>query len=159
MAKGFELIYSVQKTGFEPGRAYSNPRFFISPREGVTKVYVVGNWPAVVKGYQERGVPVVVVADIAELILAISGKSEVLAPPSKPADLERPKMEAAGLVAQPHADPDAIAIPDDWRELSWPKLRSLAAGFASSPVLNKALAVAAITAELNRRANALDAVA
>lgn len=46
-----------------------------------------------------------------------------------------------------------IEIPSDWRDLPWPKLRSLAASLstADAPVINKADAVARIEAEIERR--------
>ncbi len=49
--KTFELIYSTQHTDYIEGRAYSNPRFFSSPRSGVTKVLIVGDWPNIVEAH------------------------------------------------------------------------------------------------------------
>lgn len=46
------------------------------------------------------------------------------------------------------------AIPETWRDLDWPELRSLAASVSSTPVRSKAEAEAAIEAELARRAPA-----
>lgn len=55
---------------------------------------------------------------------------------------------------EPPADPAApvVAIPDDWRALSWPKRRALAALLTDAPVANAVQVEAAITAELERRA-------
>jgi hypothetical protein len=53
-----ELVYSQQSTGFDKSLAYSNPRFFTTPRSDVSKVYVVGDWPKVVAAYEALGIPV-----------------------------------------------------------------------------------------------------
>ena len=53
-----ELIYSQQATDFAEGRAYSNPRFFSSARSGVSKVFLVGDWPNIQAAYEAMGVPV-----------------------------------------------------------------------------------------------------
>jgi hypothetical protein len=58
MSKTIELIYSQQATDFMEGRAYSNPRFFSSPRSGVSKVFLVGDWPDIREAYEAIGVPV-----------------------------------------------------------------------------------------------------
>jgi hypothetical protein len=58
MSKTIELIYSQQSTDYIPGRAYSNPRFFTSPRSGVSKVFLVGDWPDIRAAYENLGVPV-----------------------------------------------------------------------------------------------------
>lgn len=57
--KEFELTYSAQKTGFDPAKRYANPRYFDgNVRAGVTKVTIVGNWPAVAEAYEAAGIPV-----------------------------------------------------------------------------------------------------
>lgn len=48
-------------------------------------------------------------------------------------------------------DPDSVAIPADWRELPWPKLRALAAKVSPGPVTDKPDCIAAIEAEMARR--------
>lgn len=144
-----ELIYSTQKTGFEPDRAYANPRFFSAVRSGVERVFVVGSWPAVVAAYKAEGVQVVSVQDTAELCAVMAGGQPAKAV-SKPVDPQAAALQAAGLKA-PGAGQVGPEIPADWRDLPWPQLRSLASNFAEG-VLNKPDAVAAIQAELNRRA-------
>jgi hypothetical protein len=131
MSKTFELVYSTQKTGYEAGRHYSNPRFFMRPRAGVTKVIVVGNWPNVVSAYKRAGVPV-------EVIRAprMSGEDPTPAPKKAPA-------------AGPLSD---AAIPEDWADLAWPEKRVLAQHFADQPVINGEQADVLIEAELARRA-------
>lgn len=60
MKRETTVIYTAQKTGLEKGKRYANPRFFDGkPKSGVTKVVVVGNWPAVVEAYKAKGVEVV----------------------------------------------------------------------------------------------------
>lgn len=53
-----ELIYSQQSEGFDKSRAYSNPRFFSTPRQDVSRVFIVGDWPNIVAAYEALGVPV-----------------------------------------------------------------------------------------------------
>lgn len=56
--KKLEIIYSQQASDFIEGRAYSNPRYFTTPRSNVSKVFIVGDWPAVREAYEALGVPV-----------------------------------------------------------------------------------------------------
>lgn len=148
MTKPFEIIYSRQKTNFREGVAYANPRFFSTPREGVAKVILVGDWPKIEAAYKARGVPVERLAEDAE---------QVVAPPVVPS-----AAPASLTPVAPADERGRIYIPEDWRDLPWtqPKadrdltLRGLAALFSATPVINKAQAVAAVTAELQRRAEA-----
>lgn len=146
MKKPLELIYSQQSGGFVDGRAYSNPRFFSTPREGVEKVYLVGDWPKIRAAYEALGVPV-------EQLDADAAQARDAAP------------QAAVEILVPALtgeERDRFYIPDDWRDLPWTRpeggrdltLRGLGAMFASEPVINKSHAVAAIEAELARRAGA-----
>lgn len=61
--------------------------------------------------------------------------------------------------AEPRAQQLAVEIPDDWRDLPYlpkkagePSLKSLAAKVSNTPVTDKAVAIAAIEAELAKRA-------
>jgi hypothetical protein len=66
-------------------------------------------------------------------------KATTLAPvPTRPTE-ETPEQRAA------------VEIPADWRELPWPRLRSLASKVCDDPISNRPVAVAAIEAELSRR--------
>ena len=138
MTKSLELIYSQQKTGFIEGRAYANPRYFSTPREGVTKVLVVGNWPEIELAYANMGVPVEVIDGVSVL----AGPTPVNAGPA-------PKGAE---------DPAAVVIPADWKDLAWSKpnaegltLRGLASSLSATPILNKEHAYACIEGELARR--------
>jgi hypothetical protein len=53
-----ELIYSAQKSDFDPQKRYRNPEHFERPEAGVTSVLVVGDWPSVVDAYESIGVEV-----------------------------------------------------------------------------------------------------
>ena len=97
MKDGIELIYSQQATDFVKGRAYSNPRFFTSPRAGVSKVYLVGEWPEIRAAYEALGVPV-------ERIDAV----DVVAAPLETAG---PDPDLTERIAE--AFPDGPAAPDD----------------------------------------------
>lgn len=56
-----ELIYTIQRDGFEPGRTYRNPRHFDQAEPGVESVVVIGDWPKVVGAYEKAGAEVSVV--------------------------------------------------------------------------------------------------
>lgn len=134
MSKTIELIYSQQASDFVAGRAYSNPRFFTTPRSGVSKVFLVGDWPEIRAAYENMGVPV----------------KQLDAPPAPPAPPN-------GL-PKPAEDPAAVVIPADWKDLAWSKpnaegltLRGLASSLSATPILNKEHAYACIEGELARR--------
>lgn len=134
MSKQLELIYSRQSTDFIQGRAYANPRYFTTPRSGVSKVFIVGEWPDIVAAYTALGVPV------ERLDQAPAAVATVAVPaPAAPVDT------------------GSVQIPDDWRGLPWSKgnggltLRGLASSVSPVPVINSAMAIAAIEAELKRR--------
>lgn len=129
MSKPFELIYSTQSTGFVDGLAYANPRFFSTPRAGVSKVSVVGDWPLVVAAYEDAGIPV----ELLDIAPVGSGKG-----------ISVPIIHAS-------ADPGAVVIPGDWESLTWQKLRSLASSVSNEPIKNSDEAKAAINVELKRR--------
>ncbi|MCQ9423477.1 hypothetical protein NRB16_08075 [Pseudomonas sp. LJDD11] len=56
-----ELTYSAQASDFDPEKRYRNPIYFDKPEPGVTKVTVVGEWPAVVDAYKAANVETSVV--------------------------------------------------------------------------------------------------
>ena len=53
-----ELTYSSQKTDFDPEKRYRNPQYFERVESGITKVIVIGDWPAVVDAYKTSEVDV-----------------------------------------------------------------------------------------------------
>ncbi|AHZ77252.1 MULTISPECIES: hypothetical protein [Pseudomonas] len=56
-----ELIYTTQRSGFDPGKRYRNPLHFQHAEDGVEEVVVIGDWPKVVEAYEAVGVEVTVV--------------------------------------------------------------------------------------------------
>lgn len=137
-----EIIYSRQNSDFIKGKIYSNPRFFTTPRSGVTKVYIAGNWPKVEKAYKALGVPI---EHLDEGGIAI-GEIVPIEVKNEPQDDMPQGPDYSGVV-----------IPEGWRDLPWVgaqgdvTLRSLASQMSEGNVINKPQAVAAITAELARR--------
>lgn len=70
-----ELIYSVQKSDFDPQKRYRNPEHFERPEAGVTSVLVVGEWPNVVDAYENVGVEVAV-KDVARVLFVGAGDNK-----------------------------------------------------------------------------------
>ena len=85
-----QLIYSTEKVRNAEGRVIKNPRHFLAPVEGVTKVYIAGDWPKIRRAYEAAGVSVSPV----EEMRALPGRAKVPAPkPDKP-DTD-PKLDQA----------------------------------------------------------------
>lgn len=105
------VVYSAQESGFEPGFAYRNPRFFRKPLGSHKKIIVVGNWPNVVEAYKALGVTVEVVAPG----LPLRPAGELPAPPLRhPLDHDgdgRP----GGSPKQPASD-DLAALRQQYRD-------------------------------------------
>lgn len=133
MSKQIEIYYSQQASDFVAGRAYSNPRFFSTPRANASKVYIYGNWPEIEAAYTTLGVPV---------------ERMDSAPTVSPTAVKMPVMS--------YGEPGRVTIPEGWRDLPWTKgevtLRGLASRVSTAKVINSADAIAAIEAEIARRA-------
>lgn len=71
-----ELIYTTQRDGFEPGRAYRNPRHFDQAEPGVESVVVIGHWPKVVNAYEAAGADVSVV-EVPTRVALVEGPDRV----------------------------------------------------------------------------------
>lgn len=72
-----ELIYSAQKTDFDPQKRYRNPEHFERPEAGVTSVLVIGEWPNVVDAYENVGIEVLAIeAESRQLLVVGSGGNE-----------------------------------------------------------------------------------
>lgn len=139
MTKPLEIIYSQQSTDYIEGRAYSNPRFFTSPRANAAKVWLVGEWPEIRAAYENLNIPV-------EQL----GADAATAQPA-PVIASHPPVRQV-------EDPASVVIPDDWRDRGWSKpnedgqtLRGLASSLSATPILNKEMAYACIEGELARR--------
>ena len=88
-----ELIYSKQKSGFDPGKTYRNPQHFERPEIGVTSVTVVGDWPNVVVAHEEAGIDVQVI-DAPKIAIVGSGIDSALF------DALKRDLAAVGLLAE-----------------------------------------------------------
>jgi hypothetical protein len=127
------IIYSNQKTAFEPGYRYSNPRLFAGVRPGVTKVIIVGEWPKVEQAYRAAGI-----------------------------EIERRGKDAPPVTLFPQAAAGAAepaTIPANFNDLEWPELRLVAMqpGVSNAPVINRVQAIAAIEAYIEREGLVLNA--
>jgi transposase len=56
-----ELVYTSQKSNFDPAKRYRNPEYFERPEAGVVKVTLIGDWPAVAEAYKSVNVEVAIV--------------------------------------------------------------------------------------------------
>lgn len=125
-----DLVYS--QTRQPDGRKQLNPRFFDGPVEGITTVYIDGDWPRIAEAYEAKGVKVLRIDAVAPAF-----------------NIEFRPLAETGPTQFP------VFIPADWRELGWSQpdergltLRSLASQVSETAIINKAQAVAAIEAYL-----------
>lgn len=56
-----ELVYTSQKSNFDPAKRYRNPEYFERPEAGVAKVTLIGDWPSVAEAYKAVNVEVAIV--------------------------------------------------------------------------------------------------
>lgn len=125
-----ELVFSTQRRGFEKGRHYQNPKYFEGRfREGVTHVYVLGNWPKVVQAAEAFGIACTQLREGAP----ISWKDGIA--PTDPSE-------------------KLVEIPKTWPQFGHPRLIALAAEIAKRDVANRKQAVRIIEDELDRRVKA-----
>lgn len=145
------VIYSNQKTDFRAGYRYSNARLFDGKvRAGVTRVIVVGDWPAVVKAYTKAGIEVVKCDSAGNILDAgIAG----IASASAVEQARQPRAPHVQPATAPTSaiDPDTVEIPENWQTLPWNAKRKIAAALSEGHIINSEQAEAAITAELARR--------
>jgi len=59
-----QIIYSSEKITSAGGRKVKNPNHFVGPVDGVDKVYLNGDFPAIRKAYEGAGVDVANFADM-----------------------------------------------------------------------------------------------
>ena len=74
-----QIVYSTEHVANLEGREFRNPRHFLKPVEGATKVYIAGSWPKVREAYEAAGVPVAPVGQMRAL-----PKASSTAKPRKP---------------------------------------------------------------------------
>lgn len=82
---------------------------------------------------------------------AQKGEPVELAPEPDPVKPTTPAPVLPRPTAETPEQRAAVEIPANWRDLPWPKLRSLASKVSDDPISNRPVAVAAIEAELSRR--------
>jgi len=122
-----ELVFSTQKRGFEAGRHYQNPKYFDGRfPHGVSHIYVLGDWPKVVRAADEFGINCTQLKEGAP----ISWKDGVA--PVGPGQ-------------------KLVEIPDTWKQFGNPRIIQLAADIAQRDVANRKQAVRIIEDELDRR--------
>lgn len=153
-ATGVELVYSRQTSDYIEGRAYSNPRFYTTPRNDVRKVFIVGDYPEIKRDYERMGVEVEVIGEreaLAGAKGALTGTAEgpggrSLTPP-------------AGHKGLPEDERGAVQIPDNWLELPYlpasegdeDSMRAIAMLLTDEVIINEEQAKVIIQAELDRR--------
>lgn len=71
-----ELVYTKQRTGFEPGKSYRHPDLFRAVERGVTKVVIVGDYPSIQEAYKAADVDV-------EVLSGNTAESQLEADPHK----------------------------------------------------------------------------
>ncbi|WP_454846067.1 hypothetical protein [Pseudomonas farris] len=111
-----ELIYSAQKSDFDPQKRYRNPEHFDRPEAGVTSVLVVGEWPNVVDAYENVGVEVAV-KDVARVLFVGAGDNkaeleELIGKLRIESDMVRAVIDGldAGEIEKPEAGELAIRL-------------------------------------------------
>lgn len=126
---GMELIYSAQLNGFEKGRHYENPKFYRGDvRKGVSHVTVMGDYPDIVRDYEEAGVSVTVL----------------------PKDA-KPRWKD-GLAPSQVPQASVVDIPATWKKWGAPRLIETAQEIAGrKDITNRKDAVRVIEDELERR--------
>jgi hypothetical protein len=62
-----QVVYSTELVSNLEGREYRNPRHFMAPVEGATKVYIAGDWPKIRRAYEKAGVPVALISEMRAL--------------------------------------------------------------------------------------------
>lgn len=105
-----QVVFSTQRSDFEKGRSYANPKFFDGTIPGTVKsAIVVGEWPNLVKALQERKIPTQVVAMGEPLPGSVSDN-----------------VDAGGANADTIVDDNAVPIPAQYHQLPTPEVLKLA---------------------------------
>jgi hypothetical protein len=133
-----EIVYSAQKHSFVKGRIYQNPRFFNGVlHPGATSVIIVGDWPVVKNVYEAAGIPVRVTKDPNKLPTPDEGGPDNV---SKQVTTEhkdsvvKGKGKEVGDIDPPLKEGQNVEIPEDFEDLSFRDLKTLAAKIADSTV-------------------------
>lgn len=122
-----ELVYSTQKSGFEPGRHYQNPRYFDGRiPAGVSHVYILGEWPKVVEACEAL--------ELAHTVL----------PPGSP-------ISWKDGVAPRDPEQKLVEIPATWQHFGQARLIAIAKSICGHDITKRKDAVRVIEDELERR--------
>lgn len=62
-----QIVYARTRTPAMDGRKFQNPRHFTGPIDGVTKVYIDGDWPQIKAAYEAVKVPVAPISEMRAL--------------------------------------------------------------------------------------------
>ncbi len=92
-----QIVYSTELVAHMEGREFRNPRHFLAPVEGATKVFIAGDWPKIRQAYEAAGVPVAPIEDMRAL-----PKSAKSAPAKT--TVKKPAAEPAPAPAEPATD-------------------------------------------------------
>lgn len=85
-----EIVYSTEMvTGLE-GREFRNPRHFLAPVPGATKVYVSGDWPKIARAYEALNIPVSPLSDLQQLPAASGPSTPAKGTPATSAVVREP---------------------------------------------------------------------
>lgn len=79
-----QIVYSTELVAHLKGSEFKNPRHFLAPVEGATKVFIAGDWPKIRQAYEAVGVPVAPIEDMRALPKAAKSTS-AKKPAKKPA--------------------------------------------------------------------------
>ena len=90
-----ELVYTNQLDGFEPGKRYRVPGLFRSVERDATAVTVVGEYPEIVKAYEDAGVDV----EVVELPAPVAVGTQAIA-----------SVELSKLLADLQGESDAMVL-------------------------------------------------
>ena len=90
-----ELVYTNQLDGFEPGKRYRVPGLFRSVERDATAVTVVGDYPEIVKAYEDAGVDV----EVVELPAPVAVGTQAIA-----------SVELSKLLADLQGESDAMVL-------------------------------------------------
>ncbi|HEY8359364.1 MAG TPA: hypothetical protein VIL30_18085 [Ramlibacter sp.] len=101
-----QIIYSTEKVENAGGRKVKNPRHFLAPIEGATKVFIAGDWPRIAAAYKVAGVAVGTLDDMRAPV-----KSAATKKPSAIKAADRKPKDQPATGAEPNPPPQATSTP------------------------------------------------
>lgn len=135
-----EIVYSAQKSGFEKGREYQNPRFFDGVlKPGATSAIVVGDWPKVTAAYEAAGIPVRQVKPGGKLPSPNSGGDDNVSrevTTDHPLSVVKGKGKDAGKIEPPLKKGNNFEVPENFKDMSWRELQAVLSKMPDAPDLS-----------------------